>query len=906
MQPDQPWNVAGIPSEAREAARAAARREGVSVGDWLTQRILRTSPEGHQSVDNIRQSWRQTGQAPRPPESGQRVDTTARDSDEMLAHVSRSEAETQSAWKRIEDQLRGVTRRLDHAEHSQTENHRAMNVAAAEINVASREQMQAFDLLGGQILAMNERLARLERDAAHDSTRDAVKALHQGLSRLADQLSQTAGQSATQIAALAGNVELLASKFIEARADAENVARAFDERVTAAEAQTRHAEIQARLHIDTLEKAIAAIPPHGAIEDLARALEERVGAVEKRVEEAERAAEARADSLDRVLAGISESEDARKRIETELQRHVSGLKQLNDTLDHLSARVTVDSAASAGTMARLEQSVAKLETRSDAPELRLLGIENALSDLASRMENAERNNIGAAGAVEESLRNLAIRVEAADKRQREAVAELRATVKESAGRIEALDMQPPPPPPPPPQHSAPPPPPAAPIAAKPQFDLPPFPEMQGQGFASDPPTFAAAPPEPEPATVAAEPLFGEHSFGTDPFAPSVAEPGAMRGEESFLSAARRAARSASANEPESQAGPFTGFSWGTARDDDSDADSKSPIARYALIATLGLLVVAAIAAGALLARSLTTPAAQTAKPAAVMAPNTAPASTPNAAVAPAPAVTPETDTVPAPAAAPGPSLPPAPVQQPRLKPAATAAIESHRLTPPPATPAAQQPTAARVPASPLARLNDLANAGNANAELLLGLKLLDGDGVAVNEAEAAKWLERAASQNVPVAAYRLGTLYERGHGVPADPVRAVQWYETAAKAGNRKAMHNLAVAYADGTGVAKDLVVAAQWFTRAADLGLADSQFNLAVLYERGMGVQQSLLDAYKWYAIAAAQGDTESKARVDALATQLGPEDKAAAEKAVAAFQAEPLDQNANTPPDISMVLGG
>jgi len=106
--------------------------------------------------------------------------------------------------------------------------------------------------------------------------------------------------------------------------------------------------------------------------------------------------------------------------------------------------------------------------------------------------------------------------------------------------------------------------------------------------------------------------------------------------------------------------------------------------------------------------------------------------------------------------------------------------------------------------------------------------------------------------------------------------------------------------------VQKDLVVAAQWFTRAANLGLADSQFNLAVLYERGMGVQQSLIDAYKWYAIAAQQGDTESKARLDALNTQLSPEDKTAAEKAAQSFRPETTDRNANIPPDESMVLGG
>jgi localization factor PodJL len=157
-----------------------------------------------------------------------------------------------------------------------------------------------------------------------------------------------------------------------------------------------------------------------------------------------------------------------------------------------------------------------------------------------------------------------------------------------------------------------------------------------------------------------------------------------------------------------------------------------------------------------------------------------------------------------------------------------------------------------------------------------------------------------------MAAYRLGTLYERGHGVPTDTAKAIQLYGIAAKQGNRKAMHNLAVAFAGGAGVPKNLQQAAEWFTKAADLGLSDSQFNLAVLYERGMGVPQSLTDAYKWYAIAAAQGDAESKSRVDALSTQLAPADKAAAQKAADGFQAKPLNRAANTAPTVADVSGG
>jgi len=88
MRAELPWNVAGIPPEAREAARAAARREGLSVGEWLTRRILRnlSGLEGEASVsheDAPLDSWGL-------PQS----ETSRRDSEEMLAHVGRTETES--------------------------------------------------------------------------------------------------------------------------------------------------------------------------------------------------------------------------------------------------------------------------------------------------------------------------------------------------------------------------------------------------------------------------------------------------------------------------------------------------------------------------------------------------------------------------------------------------------------------------------------------------------------------------------------------------------------------------------------------------------------------------------------------------------------------------------------------
>src|SRR6201995_5040595 len=103
MRPDIPWNVAGIPPEAREAARAAARREGLSVGEWLTRRILGSfsgmDEDAGLSLD--RGAFHRAGAAGAPlatwglpPSSASR-----RDTEDMMARVGRSETESNEAWR---------------------------------------------------------------------------------------------------------------------------------------------------------------------------------------------------------------------------------------------------------------------------------------------------------------------------------------------------------------------------------------------------------------------------------------------------------------------------------------------------------------------------------------------------------------------------------------------------------------------------------------------------------------------------------------------------------------------------------------------------------------------------------------------------------------------------------------
>src|SRR6266571_4425400 len=99
MRAELPWNVAGIPSEAREAARAAARREGLSVGEWLTRRIVRSFAGEPESYEPMRETYSPPPAYRSPLED---VPPSRADTSDIFARAARSESETADIYKRIE------------------------------------------------------------------------------------------------------------------------------------------------------------------------------------------------------------------------------------------------------------------------------------------------------------------------------------------------------------------------------------------------------------------------------------------------------------------------------------------------------------------------------------------------------------------------------------------------------------------------------------------------------------------------------------------------------------------------------------------------------------------------------------------------------------------------------------
>ncbi len=85
-----------------------------------------------------------------------------------------------------------------------------------------------------------------------------------------------------------------------------------------------------------------------------------------------------------------------------------------------------------------------------------------------------------------------------------------------------------------------------------------------------------------------------------------------------------------------------------------------------------------------------------------------------------------------------------------------------------------------------------AEKGFSRAQANLAAIYLQGDeGTPVDYDEAHKWFAAAAVQNLAVAQYNLGLMYELGLGVEKNEARALGWYNLAAKAGQPEAIERL-------------------------------------------------------------------------------------------------------------------
>lgn len=174
----------------------------------------------------------------------------------------------------------------------------------------------------------------------------------------------------------------------------------------------------------------------------------------------------------------------------------------------------------------------------------------------------------------------------------------------------------------------------------------------------------------------------------------------------------------------------------------------------------------------------------------------------------------------------------------------------------------------------------LAQNGNANAQMWLGMLYYDGNGVAQDLNEAAIWFRLSAEQGDGTAQAMLGSMYFSGDGVKQNDVEAMKWLRLSADQGKSTSQYLIGEMYMDGRVVAYDALEAVKWFQLAAEQGFVKAQLRLGDWYGFsgcltyiGEGRCQNCKDypreyndpaeSLKWYRLAAKQNSAPAQYQV-------------------------------------------
>lgn len=866
MSSNVPWSVKGIERDARETAKAAAQREGMTLGEWLNQMIY---------------SAGEPGAAPAPANDlgGLKASDIANAFEHMTRRVASAEAKSADAVESLARSLGGVVERLQRME-------RARNPGETPPDLA-------------------DRIATLEAKAGDRTRIEALKALERAVAQVAQQFASAQATSLARLDSVEKSLQTLADRTEAPAASigADAIRDALEGMAQRIERAERVADEAARLKTDAGASADADFVQKTGLRlrilgdeikrggDQIKTLEGSISRLAQQIDAAERRS---AEGVQKVAETIAE-----------LRAEVAG----GDSADHAAARADIEAAVSEIAL-RTEDRISALQRSFDEMVRRL--------DSAARPDNAPPSPRHAAPS--QPVLEAVPEAETGDPLDDEfdsVFAELEEAAAPAAVAAESDDLdfeleeQP------------------APAKSAFDSDTDDVLAEIREAFGIDPPSpraAAVAEPEseedPDPLAIEDEapPIVEDDLPEVDP-PPAVPAPNADYLKAARLAAREAAARAAAESDSKKKLTPKQRAilaARAKRRRLEEEAREREGVAKSAapLIAEPSIKADGASADAPPMKSRISAAIAKlkSARPApAAAAPSKLEPSLDEVDAGDARQAAPS---ITGGAAAAIGKFRALPMSRGILMLGAIVALlavalfvmTKDRLAPkaPPVTdarPAASQPAepAAAFPApavrdNPAPAASDLVRPRDLYLQNIGALKNAETDA----EAKAALVeIEKAAALGHPPAQLQLGELYKIGQIYDKDLVSARQWFERAANGGNVLAMHRLGVMSARGEGGPVDPAASIGWFEKAAAFGLLDSQYNLGATYHpttdgQTNGVQNASL-AYYWYAVAGKNGDAQAAEMAAGLAATLSPAERAARDAEVAAWSAQPVDPIAN-----------
>ena len=442
MPSGAPWSVKGIDPRARAIAKTAARKEGLTLGEWLN-RVILEDPEPGGDWDDQLERFPGFGSGGGDNEDGALRAVV----DRLAERLEAAERRSTLAISGVDQSLNALTRRLDALEDSAEEDEGALESAL------SRARNQHDELL--------DRVRKLERSGSGGADPSALKAVESALGKLAGRLYETERDMRAEIDNLAhreeerGSAAQKALKSVKSLADhvAESERRLASEQGDLRERLDGEARARAEALSGTEDRArslqsriiAAESATHRAAETLAQSherLESRLQALENKAGDGLGAEDInrRFELLGRELADLIREtrQDCARQI-AELNPSGAGAPQLERALEAAEARLTHAETRQSDALARIGQEVSRLaravDKRIEEAEHRLArrfsetetrreGRE-ARADFESRLERVREENAQAVRRIGEQMarlgESLADRVHQAEARSANAV-----------------------------------------------------------------------------------------------------------------------------------------------------------------------------------------------------------------------------------------------------------------------------------------------------------------------------------------------------------------------------------------------------------------------------------------------------------------------------------------------------
>lgn len=417
MAADSSWSLRGVDPRARDVARAAAKREGITIGEWLNRQLLEDG-EGQPSAGGEHSA---SGSSYSDPEAmGEVLDRLSR-------RIEAAEHRSTLAITNMDGSVQSLISRLDGAEDQQTEFTERYGAALDDLQSTQR--------------ALHARIERMERHTPDAPALGQLKALEDALGKLAARVQESESEARARVEALKSEVER-ATRRTGDRIDA--VSRALDDRI---------AQVERRVESDATGAAEAAARKVGAdLDSTAKRLDREVRAARDEASRTRRDVEALIN--DRAATGRSQIEAIENAVEivnARLQKAERdtdrAIKTLDRSFTELDARVRRADAQAAGaqTLAQAEaaQAAAERDAFAQALERRFEGFSRELADMvsatraeiASRMVEVARQE--GPRAVVGQLDSLGRRIGETEAKQRQTLTRISEDVAKLAGAVEA-------------------------------------------------------------------------------------------------------------------------------------------------------------------------------------------------------------------------------------------------------------------------------------------------------------------------------------------------------------------------------------------------------------------------------------------------------------------------------------